>query len=58
VSGSSCVCDSVVLTAILFKAEVLEMVKRRQLFLIKEITWKGLNGSMILYVGVSDMSYV
>jgi hypothetical protein len=58
VSGSSCACDSVVLTAISFKVEVLEMVKRGQLFLIKKITWKGLNGSMILDVRVSDMSYV
>jgi len=46
------------LTTILFNVEVLEMVKRRQLFLIKEITWKGLNGSMILDVGLSDIYYV
>lgn len=49
---------TVVLTEISFKVEVLKMVKRRQLFLIKEITWKGLNGGMVLDVGVSDMSYV
>lgn len=55
--GSSCVCDSVVLTTISFKVAFLEMVKRRQLFLIKEVTWKGLNGSMILDFGDSDMSY-
>jgi hypothetical protein len=58
VSGSSCVCDSVVLTAILFNVEVLEIVQRRQLFLMKEITWKDLNGSMILDLVLSDMSYV
>ena len=55
-SGSCCLSDSVVLTAISFKVAVLEMMKRRQLFLIKVITWKDLNGSMILDVGVSDMS--
>ena len=49
---------TVVLTEISFKVEVLKMVKRRQLFLSKEITWKGLNGGMVLDVGVSDMSYV
>jgi hypothetical protein len=58
VSCSSCVRDSVVLTARSFKEEVLEIVKRRQLFLIVLITWKGLNGSMILDSGVSDVLYL
>jgi hypothetical protein len=38
VLGISFVFDSVVLTARLFEVEVLEMVKRRQLFLIKPLT--------------------